>query len=340
MKREELEKMLPLLRPWLGRVGADSLMLTCQLRTCLALEGLEESGCGLAPWIEESLESLVSAALEGVGETCDAGEAARLLYAAMDASFNSERLGERYVEQCRELSERVIERFLDERRRYAGDEEAERSVFRLIVLSIYGVGGPDGEVHAEWRSFLDSLLERWSAESMGSVLWPGLSGEQRLRRHTAMLEEAYMLGDSRYAGLLERSYAELVCGAELASSGGGSLSSSSSVSFSGAESGGGTDFGYLSALYDAALDGTDGVMPDLALMDAVAERCDEFVLGSLAPAQPRDAALAEVSGSDTAGIGIPAFAPSAGQAQALAVSVRHCCWQLSRQADEEFDRSF
>ena len=327
MKREELEKMLPLLRPWLGRAGADSLMLTCQLRTCLALEGLEESGCGLAPWSEESLESLVSAALEGVGETCDAGEAARLLYAAMDASFNSERLGERYVEQCRGLSERVIERFLEERR-YAGDEEAERSVFRLIVLNIYGVGGPDGEVHADWRSFLDSLLERWSAESMGSALWPGLGGEQRLRRHTAMLEEAYMLGDSRHVGLLERSYAELVCGAELPSSGGGSLSS------------GGTDFGYLSALYDAALDGTDGLMPDLALMDAVAGFCDEFVLGSLAPAQSRDAALAGVSGSDTAGTGIPAFAPSAGQAQALAVSVRHCCWQLSRQADEEFDRSF
>ena len=327
MKREELEKMLPLLRPWLGRAGAGSLMLTCQLRACLALEGLEESGCGLAPWSEESLESLVSAALEGVGETCDAGEAARLLYAAMDASFNSERLGERYVEQCRGLSERVIERFLEERR-YAGDEEAERSVFRLIVLNIYGVGGPDGEVHADWRSFLDSLLERWSAESMGSALWPGLGGEQRLRRHTAMLEEAYMLGDSRHVGLLERSYAELVCGAELPSSGGGSLSS------------GGTDFGYLSALYDAALDGTDGLMPDLALMDAVAGFCDEFVLGSLAPAQSRDAALAGVSGSDTAGTGIPAFAPSAGQAQALAVSVRHCCWQLSRQADEEFDRSF
>ena len=327
MKREELEKMLPLLRPWLGRAGAGSLMLTCQLRACLALEGLEESGCGLAPWSEESLESLVSAALEGVGETCDAGEAARLLYAAMDASFNSERLGERYVEQCRGLSERVIERFLEERR-YAGDEEAERSVFRLIVLNIYGVGGPDGEVHADWRSFLDSLLERWSAESMGSALWPGLGGEQRLRRHTAMLEEAYMLGDSRHVGLLERSYAELVCDAELPSSGGGSLSS------------GGTDFGYLSALYDAALDGTDGLMPDLALMDAVAGFCDEFVLGSLAPAQSRDAALAGVSGSDTAGTGIPAFAPSAGQAQALAVSVRHCCWQLSRQADEEFDRSF
>ncbi len=327
MKREELEKMLPLLRPWLGRAGADSLMLTSQLRACLALEGLEESGCGLAPWSEESLESLVSAALEVVGETCDAGEAARLLYAAMDASFNSERLGERYVEQCRGLSERVIERFLEERR-YAGDEEAERSVFRLIVLNIYGVGGPDGEVHADWRSFLDSLLERWSAESMGSALWPGLGGEQRLRRHTAMLEEAYMLGDSRHVGLLERSYAELVCDAELPSSGGGSLSS------------GGTDFGYLSALYDAALDGTDGLMPDLALMDAVAGFCDEFVLGSLAPAQSRDAALAGVSGSDTAGTGIPAFAPSAGQAQALAVSVRHCCWQLSRQADEEFDRSF
>ena len=147
-----------------------------------------------------------------------------------------------------------------------------------------------------------------------------------------------MLGDSRYSGLLERSYAELVCDAALPSSGGGSLSGSSSVSFPGAEQP--ADFGYLSALYDAALDGTDGVIPDLALMDAVAERCDEFVLGSLAPAQPRDAALAEVSGSDTAGIGIPAFAPSAGQAQALAVSVCHCCWQLSRQADEEFDRSF
>ena len=330
MKREELEKMLPLLRPWLGRAGADSLMLTSQLRACLALEGLEESGCGLALWSEESLESLVSAALEVVGETCDAGEAARLLYAAMDASFNSERLGERYVEQCRELSERVIERFLEDRR-YAGDEEAERSVFRLIVLNIYGVGGPDS-VHSDWRSFLDSLLERWSAESMGSPLWSGLTGEQRLRRHTAMLEEAYMLGDSRHAGLLERSYAELVCGAELPSSGDGSSS--------GALSSGGTDFGYLSALYDAALDGTDGLMPDLAMMDAVAERCDEFVLGSLAPAQARDAALAEVSGSDTAGIGIPAFAPSAGQAQALAVSVCHCCWQLSRQADEEFDRSF
>ena len=338
MKREELEKMLPLLRPWLGRAGADSLMLACQLRACLALEGLEESGCGLALWSEESLESLVSAALEGVGETCDAGEAARLLYAAMDASFNSERLGERYVEQCRELSERVIERFLEERR-YAGDEEAERSVFRLIVLNIYGVGGPDGEVHAEWRPFLDSLLERWSAESMGSPLWSGLTGEQRLRRHTAMLEEAYMLGDSRHVGLLERSYAELVCGAELPSSGSGSLSGSSSVSFSGAESGGGTDFGYLSALYDAALDGTDGVMPDLALMDAVAGFCDEFVLGSFASVFVRGPALVE-SGSDMAGTGIPAFAPSAGQAQALAVSVPHCCWQLSRQADEEFDRSF
>ena len=338
MKREELEKMLPLLRPWLGRAGADSLMLTCQLRTCLALEGLEESGCGLSPWSEESLESLVSAALEGVGETCDAGEAARLLYAAMDASFNSEVLGERYVEQCRALSERVIERFLEERR-YAGDEEAERSVFWLIVLNLYGVGGPDGEVHAEWRSFLDSLLERWSAESMGSALWPGLSVEQRLRRHTAMLEESYMLGDSRHAGLLERSYAELVCDAALPSSGDGSLSVSSSVSFSGAESGAGTGFGYLSALYDAALDGTDGLMPDLVLMDAVAGFCDGFVLGSLAPAQPRDAALS-ASGSDMEGTGIPAFAPSAGQAQALAVSVRHCCWQLSRQADEEFDRSF
>ena len=330
MKREELEKMLPLLRPWLGRAGAGSLMLTCQLRACLALEGLEESGCGLAPWREESLESLVSAALEVVGETCDAGEAARLLYAAMDASFNSERLGERYVEQCRALSERVIERFLDERR-YAGDEEAERSVFRLIVLNIYGVGGPDS-VHSDWRSFLDSLLERWSAESMGSALWPGLGGEQRLRRHTVMLEEAYMLGDSRYSGLLERSYAELVCDAELPSSGDGSSS--------GALSSGGTGFGYLSALYDAALDGTDGLMPDLALMGAVAGCCDKFVLGSLAPAQSRDAALAEVSGSDMDDAGVPSLAPSAGQAQALAVSVRHCCWQLSRQADEEFDRSF
>ena len=308
MKREELEKMLPLLRPWLGRAGADSLVLACQLRACLALEGLEESGCGLAPWSGGSLESLVGAALERAGEICDAGEAARLLYAAMDASFNSERLGERYVEQCRELSERVIERFLEERR-YAGDEEAERSVFRLIVLNIYGVGGPDGEVHAEWRPFLDSLLERWSAESMGSPLWSGLTGEQRLRRHTAMLEEAYMLGDSRPAGLLERSYAELVCD------------------------------GYLSALYDAALDGTDGVMPDLALMDAVAGFCDEFVLGSFASVFVRGPALVE-SGSDMAGTGIPAFAPSAGQAQALAVSVPHCCWQLSRQADEEFDRSF
>ena len=339
MKREELEKMLPLLRPWLGRAGAGSLMLTCQLRACLALEGLEESGCGLAPWSGGSLESLVGAALERAGEICDAGEAARLLYAAMDASFNSERLGERYVEQCRGLSERVIERFLDERR-YAGDEDTERSVFRLIVLNLYGVGGPDGEVHADWRSFLDSLLERWSAESMGSALWPGLGGEQRLRRHTAMLEEAYMLGDSRYSGLLERSYAELVCGAELPSSGGGSSSDSLSVSFSCAESGCGTDFGYLSALYDAAIDGTDGLMPDLALMDAVAGFCDEFVLGSLAPAQSRDAALAEVSGSDMEGTGVPSFAPSAGQAQALAVSVPHCCWQLSRQADEEFDRSF
>ena len=338
MKREELEKMLPLLRPWLGRAGAGSLMLTCQLRACLALEGLEESGCGLAPWIEESLESLVSAALERAGEICDAGEAARLLYAAMDASFNSERLGERYVEQCRALSERVIERFLEERR-YAGDEDAERSVFRLIVLNLYGVGGPDGKVHADWRSFLDSLLERWSAESMGSPLWPGLTGEQRLRRHTAMLEAAYMLGDSRYSGLLERSYAELVCDAELPSSGDGSLSGSSSVSFSGAESGCGTDFGYLSALYDAALDGTDGLMPDLALMDAVAGFCDEFVLGSLAPNQSCGPALTG-SGSDMDDAGVPSLAPSAGQAQALAVSVPHCCWQLSRQADEEFDRSF
>ena len=333
MKREELEKMLPLLRPWLGRAGAGSLVLTCQLRACLALEGLEESGCGLAPWSGGSLESLVGAALERAGEICDAGEAARLLYAAMDASFNSERLGERYVEQCRELSERVIERFLDERR-YAGDEDAERSVFRLIVLNLYGVGGPDGEVHADWRAFLDSLLERWSAESMGSPLWSRLTGEQRLRRHTAMLEEAYMLGDSRYAGLLERSYGELVCGAELPSSGDGSTSGL----FPGAEQP--ADFGYLSALYDAALDGTDGLMPDLALMDAVAGFCDEFVLGSLASVFARGAALAEVSGSDMAGAGIPAFAPSAGQAQALAVSVPHCCWQLSRQADEEFDRSF
>ena len=330
MKREELEKMLPLLRPWLGRAGAGSLMLTCQLRACLALEGLEESGCGLAPWSEESLESLVSAALEGVGETCDAGEAARLLYAAMDASFNSERLGERYVEQCRALSERVIERFLDERR-YAGDEDAERSVFRLIVLNLYGVGGPDGEVHAEWRSFLDSLLERWSAESMGSPLCSRLTGEQRLRRHTAMLEESYMLGDSRYSGLLERSYAELVCDAELPSSGDGSSS--------GALSSGGTGFGYLSALYDAALDGTDGLMPDLAMMDAVAEHCDEFVLGSLAPTINSGSALMG-SGSDMDDAGVPSLAPSAGQAQALAVSVRHCCWQLSRQADDEFDRSF
>ena len=338
MKREELEKMLPLLRPWLGRAGADSLVLTCQLRACLALEGLEESGCGLAPWSGGSLESLVGAALERAGEICDAGEAARLLYAAMDASFNSERLGERYVEQCRALSERVIERFLDERRRYVGDEDAERSVFRLIVLNIYGVGGPDS-VHSDWRSFLDSLLEKWSAESMGSPLWSGLTGEQRLRRHTAMLEEAYMLGDSRYAGLLERSYGELVCGAELPSSGGGSLSGSLSVSFSCAESGGGTGFGYLSALYDAALDGTDGLMPDLAMMDAVAEHCDEFVLGSLAPTINSGPALSG-SGSDMDDACVPSLAPSAGQAQALAVSVRHCCWQLSRQADEEFDRSF
>ena len=327
MKREELEKMLPLLRSWLGRAEADSVMLVPQIRTCLALAGLEESGCGLAPWSEESLEYLVGAALERAGEICDAGEAARLLYAAMDASFNSERLGERYVEQCRALSERVIERFLDERQRYAGDEDAERSVFRLIVLNLYGVGGPDGEVHADWRSFLDSLLERWSAESMGSPLWPGLSGEQRLRRHTAMLEEAYMLGDSRHAGLLERSYAELVCGAELPSSGTGSLSS------------GGTDFCYLSALYDAALDGTDGLMPDLALMGAVAGCCDKFVLGSFVPAQLRGAALS-ASGPDMAGTGVPSITPSAGQSQALAVSVSHCCWQLSRQADEEFDRSF
>ena len=333
MKREDFESVLPLLRSWLGRVGADSLMLTCRLRACLALEGLEESGVDVAPWSAESLESLVGAALERTGEICDAGEAARLLYAAMDASFNSERLGERYVEQCRALSERVIERFLDERQRYAGDEDAERSVFRLIVLNLYGVGGPDGEVHADWRSFLDSLLERWSAESMGSPLWSRLTGEQRLRRHTAMLEEAYMLGDSRYAGLLERSYAELVCGAELPSSGAGSTSGL----FPGAEQP--TDFGYLSALYDAALDGTDGLMPDLALMDAVAGFCDEFVLGSLASVFVRGAALVE-SGSDMAGTGIPAFAPSAGQAQALAVSVPHCCWQLSRQADEEFDRSF
>ena len=337
MKREDFESVLPLLRSWLGRVGADSLMLTCRLRACLALEGLEESGVDVASWSAESLESLVGAALERTGEICDAGEAARLLYAAMDASFNSERLGERYVEQCRALSERVIERFLEERQRYAGDEDAERSVFRLIVLNLYGVGGPDGEVHADWRPFLDSLMERWSAESMDSPLWPGLSGEQRLRRHTAMLEEAYMLGDSRYAGLLERSYAELVCGAELPSSGAGSLSGSSSGSLSGAEQPAG--FGYLSALYDAALDGTDGLMPDLALMDAVAGFCDEFVLGSFASVFVRGAALVE-SGSDMAGTGIPAFAPSAGQAQALAVSVPHCCWQLSRQADEEFDRSF
>ena len=335
MKREDFESVLPLLRSWLGRAGADSLMLTCRLRACLALEGLEESGCGLAPWIVESLESLVGAALERAGEICDAGEAARLLYAAMDASFNSERLGERYVEQCRGLSERVIGRFLEERQRYAGDEDAERSVFRLIVLNLYGVDGSDS-VHADWRSFLDSLLERWSAESMGSPLWSRLTGEQRLKRHTAMLEEAYMLGDSRYAGLLERSYAELVSGAELPSSGTGSLSGSSS----GAESGGGTDFGYLSALYDAALDGTDGLMPDLALMGAVAGCCDKFVLGSLASVFARGAALAEVSGSDMEGTGVPSFAPSAGQAQALAVSVPHCCWQLSRQADEEFDRSF
>ena len=335
MKREDFESVLPLLRSWLGRAGADSLMLTCRLRACLALEGLEGSGVDVAPWSGGSLESLVGAALERAGEICDAGEAARLLYAAMDASFNSERLGERYVEQCRALSERVIERFLDERQRYAGDEDAERSVFRLIVLNLYGVGGPDGEVHADWRSFLDSLLERWSAESMDSPLWPGLSGEQRLRRHTAMLEEAYMLGDSRHVGLLERSYAELVCGAELPSSGAGSLSDSSSVSLSS----GGTDFGYLSTLYDAALDGADGLMPDLALMGAVAGCCDKFVLGSFVPAQLRGAALS-ASGPDMAGTGVPSITPSAGQSQALAVSVRHCCWQLSRQADEEFDRSF
>ena len=334
MKREDFESVLPLLRSWLGRAGADSLMLTCRLRACLALEGLEGSGVDVAPWSGGSLESLVGAALERTGEICDAGEAARLLYAAMDASFNSERLGEHYVEQCRGLSERVIERFLDERQRYAGDEDAERSVFRLIVLNLYGVGGPDGDVHADWRPFLDSLLERWSAESMDSPLWPGLSGEQRLRRHTAMLEASYMLGDSRYAGLLERSYAELVCGAELPSSGDGSTSGL----FPGAEQPAGFD--YLSALYDAALDGTDGLMPDLALMGAVAGCCDKFVLGSLASVFARGAAFAEVSGSDMAGTGIPAFAPSAGQAQALAVSVPHCCWQLSRQADEEFDRSF
>ncbi len=331
MKREEFESMLPLLRPWLGRAEADSLMLTCQLRACLALEGLEESGCGLAPWSEESLESLVDVALDKVGESGDPGESARLLYAAMDASFNSESLGERHVEQCRALSERVIGRFLEERR-YAGDEDAERSVFRLIVLNLYGVGGPEAE-HVEWRAFLDSLLERWSAESMGSPLWPGLTGEQRQMRHTAMLEEAYMLGDSRYAGLLERSYTELVSGAELPSSGAGSTSGL----FPGAEQP--TDFGYLSALYDAALDGTDGLMPDLALMDAVAGCCDKFVLGSLAPAQPRGAALS-ASGPDMAGTGVPSLTPALSMAQALAVSVRYCCWQLSRQADEEFDRSF
>ncbi len=340
MKREDFESVLPLLRSWLGRAGADSLMLTCRLRACLALEGLEESGVDVAPWGAESLESLVGAALERAGEICDAGEAARLLYAAMDASFNSERLGERYVEQCRALSERVIDRFLDERQHYAGDEDAERSVFRLIVLNLYGVDGSDS-VHADWRSFLDSLLERWSAESMGSPLWPGLSGEQRLKRHTAMLEASYMLGDSRHAGLLERSYGELVSGAELPSSGvgstSGSLSGLSSGSLSGTDSGKGLDFCYLSALYDAALDGTDGVMPDLALMDAVAGCCDKFVLGSLAPAQPRGAALS-ASGSDMAGTGVPSLTPSF--SMALAVSVRHCCWQLSRQADEEFDRSF
>ena len=144
-----------------------------------------------------------------------------------------------------------------------------------------------------------------------------------------------MLGDSRHAGLLERSYAELVCGAELPSSGAGSLSGSSSGSLSGAEQPAG--FGYLSALYDAALDGTDGLMPDLALMDAVAGFCDEFVLGSLASVFVRGAALVE-SGSDMAGTGVPSLTPAL--SMALAVSVRHCCWQLSRQADEEFDRSF
>ena len=80
-------------------------------------------------------------------------------------------------------------------------------------------------------------------------------------------------------------------------------------------------------------------MPDLALMDAVAGFCDEFVLGSLAPNQSCGPALTG-SGSDMDDAGVPSLAPSAGQAQALAVSVRHCCWQLSRQADEEFDRSF
>ena len=127
-----------------------------------------------------------------------------------------------------------------------------------------------------------------------------------------------MLGDSRHAGLLERSYAELVCGAELPSSGAGSLSDSSSVSLSS----GGTDFGYLSTLYDAALDGADGLMPDLALMGAVAGCCDKFVLGSLASVFARGAALS-ASGLDMAGAGGPSLIPSAGQAQSLAVSARH-----------------
>lgn len=318
MKREELEKILPLLRSWCG--AEDRGALVPRIRTCLALAGLQESGVDIAPWSGGSLESLVGAALERAGESCEPGESAGLLYAAMDASYNTERLGERYVEQCRELSDRVLERFMEERGGHAGDEDAERPVFRLIVLNLYGVAGPDGEVfHPEWRGFVDSLLERWSAESMGTPLWPGLTEEQRLRRHTAMMEEAYMLGDPRYAGLLERSYGELVSSAELPSCGAGSLS--------GAEGG----CGYLPALYDAALDGTDGVMPDVSLMDAVAGRCDEFVLGSLAQVLaggvfPCDSGLL--------------WAPPAGLAEPLSVSVRHCCWQLSRQADDEFDGRF
>ncbi len=304
MTREQLQSLSPLLRSWCGAAEEDGRLLSLQLRSCLALVCLQESGLDVAPWCCGRLEFLVGAALERAGEACE--DVARLLYAAMDASCNSESLGGEYVEQCRALSERVIDRFLENRPRYEGDEEAERSIFRLALLNLYGVSLPDGEVfHPGWRVFMDSLLGRWAGEAMGASLWPSLSEEQRLRRHTTMMMESYMMADGRYAGLLERSYGELVLAADVD---------------------GEPDFGCLSALYDAALDGTDGLMPDLALMAAAAERCDQYVLGSVAPVLAGDSAQS--------------WAPSTCLAEALCISVRHCCWQLAREADARFDDSF
>ena len=267
-----------------------------------------------------SLPALVTAALETAAETEDIGDSARLLYAALDASYNSGSLGGRTIENCRELSERVIGRFLENRRCYEGDEDAECSVFRLIVLSLYGVEGLDGEeLHPEWRAFSDLLLERWSGEALGAVLWQGLADAQKLRRHTAMTMDAYMLGDDRYAALLERSYAALVGEVLLPFP-------EDHVE--------GMDFCCLSALYDAALDGTDGLMPDMAVMDGAASLADGLVLGGVL--------RGGVSGLDALGdTGSVSFGKwDRNTLEALSVSVRHCCWRLSREADDRFDGSF